>query len=200
MHRERGVFSDLRIVTGSELVIPFQEEEFSLPGQLNEDVCSLHVENRKVQLLTDWEKKKWIIRKICPYTNQWYHRFEYCIQVRPPSLRKKKKAQREHTAKGQNALAGAWGEREADRHFVFIRCSETAQCRILRATETSNRNYPIELFPLHSSGWPKNQLKLMSEALSRHSLIGGEKALAASHPVHAQTSLFSPCCLEQGAR
>lgn len=97
MHRERGVFSDLRIVTGSELVMPFQEEEFSLPGQLNENVCSLHIENRKVQWLTDWQKKKWIIRKICPYTNQWYHRFEYCIQVQTTSLRKKKGTKRTHS-------------------------------------------------------------------------------------------------------
>lgn len=52
MNRKRGVFSDLSIVTGSELVMPFQEEEFSLLGQLNEDVCSLHIENRKVQWLT----------------------------------------------------------------------------------------------------------------------------------------------------
>lgn len=53
MHREKGVFSDLSIVADSELVIPFQEEEFSLPGQLNGNVCSFHTENRKVQWLTD---------------------------------------------------------------------------------------------------------------------------------------------------
>lgn len=47
MHCERGVFSDLNIVTGSELVMPFQEE-FILPGQLNENICSLHTENREV--------------------------------------------------------------------------------------------------------------------------------------------------------
>lgn len=49
MHCEKGVFSDLSIVTDSELVIPFQEEDFSLPGQLNGNVCSFRIENRKVQ-------------------------------------------------------------------------------------------------------------------------------------------------------
>lgn len=38
---------------------------------------------------------------------------------------------------------------------------ETARCRILQAIEMNNRNYPIEMFSLHSSGWPKNQLKLV---------------------------------------
>ena len=198
MRCERGVFSDLNMVTGSELVMPFQEE-FSLPGQLNENIFSLHIENREVQWLTDWEKKKRITRKICPYTNQWYHHFEYYIQIWPTYLRKQK-AQRGCTAKGQNALAGAWGEKEEDRHFAFIWRSETAQCRILQATEKSNRSYPIQMFPLHSSGWPKNQLKLVSKALSRHSLIDGENTLTASHTIHAHISISSPCYLEQGAQ
>lgn len=42
----------------------------------------------------------------------------------------------------------------------------------------------------------KNQLKLVSKALSRHSLIDGENALTAPHSVHAQISIFLPCCLE----
>lgn len=150
-----------------------------------------------MQWLTGWEKKKRIIRKICRYTKQWYHCFEYHIQVWPTYLRKQ--TQREYTAKGQNVLAVAWRERKTDRHFVFIQCLETAQCRILQAIEISNINYSIEMFPLHCSGWPKNQLKMVSKALSRHSLIGGENALTASHYVHAHISITCPCCLKQGA-
>lgn len=51
MHRERGVLSDLSIVTGSGSVMPSQEEEFSLPGQVSENVCSLPTENEKVKWL-----------------------------------------------------------------------------------------------------------------------------------------------------
>lgn len=51
MHCERRVFSDLSTVTGSELVMPSQEEEFSLPGQVSENVCSLSTENEKVKWL-----------------------------------------------------------------------------------------------------------------------------------------------------
>lgn len=51
MHRERGVLSDLSIVTGSGSVMPSQEEEFSLPGQVSESVCSLPTENEKVKWL-----------------------------------------------------------------------------------------------------------------------------------------------------
>lgn len=54
--------------------------------------------------------------------------------------------------------------------FMFIWCSETAQCRDLQEIEMRNRNYLLKVFPLHSSGWPKNPFKLGSKALSRHSL------------------------------
>lgn len=51
MHCERGVFSDLSTVTGSGLVMPSQEEEFSFSGQVSENVCSLPTENEKVKWL-----------------------------------------------------------------------------------------------------------------------------------------------------
>lgn len=54
--------------------------------------------------------------------------------------------------------------------FTFIWCSEISQCRVLQEIEIRKGNYLLEVFPLHSSGWPKNQLKLMCKALSGHSL------------------------------
>lgn len=183
MHRERGVLSDLSIVTGSGSVMPSQEEEFSLPGQVSENVCSLPTENEKVK----WLRKR-TIRKICRRTNQWYHNFKYCIQVWPAYLRNKG-AQRSCTAKGQNAgHSCSSGVQKQPNAEIFKKLKwETGttswRCflSIPQAGQKIHSSWALKHYP--GTRW-----------------IGGEDAVTASHTVHAHISIFSPSHLEQQTR
>lgn len=63
-----------------------------------------------------------------------------------------------------------------------------------------NRNYLLEVFPLHSSGWPKDPLKLVSKALSRHSLNRRWKCSDCFTHCPCTHPIFSPSHLEQRTR